>query len=341
MKKFSRADAERLLILCAAVLVVVLAVRSGVVDEGQEQVSVPYTETESVSANLGETQETVVYYRDGDGYLVPVTRSIPKTEGIAKATLSLMVKSSANDLAAAKLGLLTVVPTGTQFEVDIANGHARVDMSKEALSAADAESESLMVSAVVETLCAFDTVKDVELLFDGQKRALLPNGTKVSGKLTGGMVNAETSDVFSENSVNAVTVFYPSTSGRMLVPVTRAVYGKDDIETAVLELIKGPKKDSGLQNPYSKDCGLISLKVEGGVATVNFTKGFMDTLKESDGGKQALRAILYTCTQYPNVKKVEIQIDGQKYTPEREDTATFLNQENDIIANYTGVIEIE
>lgn len=36
----------------------------------------------------------VCWYEDGEGYLVPVTRQIPLQDGVAKATLSLMVKSS-------------------------------------------------------------------------------------------------------------------------------------------------------------------------------------------------------------------------------------------------------
>ena len=37
--------------------------------------------------------DTVVYYQDNFGYLVPVLTSVPYEDGIAKATLSLMVAS--------------------------------------------------------------------------------------------------------------------------------------------------------------------------------------------------------------------------------------------------------
>ena len=40
------------------------------------------------TATPGPTVDTVVYYQDNSGYLVPVMRSIPETDGIAKATLS-------------------------------------------------------------------------------------------------------------------------------------------------------------------------------------------------------------------------------------------------------------
>ena len=57
----------------------------------------PQTSGSGESAVRGGV-DTVVYYQDNYGYLVPVMCSVPASEGIAKATLSLMVQSSANDM---------------------------------------------------------------------------------------------------------------------------------------------------------------------------------------------------------------------------------------------------
>ena len=51
------------------------------------------TEDAQQSADAG-TVNTVVYYQDNYGYLVPVQCKVPAEDGIAKATLSLMVKST-------------------------------------------------------------------------------------------------------------------------------------------------------------------------------------------------------------------------------------------------------
>ena len=122
-----RVDVERMLILCASALVVALALRQddGITARYEEpQPEIPViSETTGIAA--ADTQATVVYYQDGEGYLVPVTRMVDKTDGIAKATLALMVQSSANDLAAARLGLKTTVPEGTTFDLDISGGKAR------------------------------------------------------------------------------------------------------------------------------------------------------------------------------------------------------------------------
>ena len=119
--KIKRADIERILILCAAALVVVLALRSNDQTTSQvlvEQTAIPIEQTIAQE----DTVATVVFYEDGDGYLVPVTRQVPKTDGIAKATLALMVKDAENDMQAARLGLRTVIPEGTTFDIDISDG---------------------------------------------------------------------------------------------------------------------------------------------------------------------------------------------------------------------------
>ena len=150
-----RVDVERMLVLCASALVVALALR-------QDQPAVPDQEaplmntpviSDATLISAAETQPTVVYYQDGEGYLVPVTRQVDKTDGIAKATLNLMVQTSANDLAAARLGLKTTVPEGTKFDLDIADGKARVDLSREALNCSNAEQETLMVQSVAQSCC--------------------------------------------------------------------------------------------------------------------------------------------------------------------------------------------
>ena len=340
--KMKRADVERILIVCAAGLVVGLALRGG----SSPATEILYEEpdmkvTQTAAEPVAETQATVCWYEDGDGYLVPVTRQIPKQDGIARATLALMVQSSETDLAAARMGLTNVIPEGTTFDVDIAKGHARVDMSREALSCANAEQEQLMVQGVAATLCGFDTVQDVTFLFDGQKRSKLTHGTDVSGAFTQDCVNMESVSTSAGAYADQVQLYFPSASGRMLVPVTRTVFSTADLSTAVLELAKGPRDDSGLERPLPKDCGVRSVKVKNGTATIDFSKAFLAVAQDDDGGKQAVRAILFTASQFPGVKKVELTVEGQPFQPEPDATATFLNSAEEVMTQYPGVVELD
>ena len=342
--KLKRADLERILIVCAAALVVALALRGG----GETQVEMIYaetpltvTETAADASGQVEMQSTVCWYEDGDGYLVPVTRQVPKQDGVAKATLALMVKSSQNDLAAARMGLTNVIPEGVTFDLDIAGGQARLDMSKEALNCASAEEELLMVHGAAAALCGFDTVEEVSFLFDGQKRSKLTHGTDVSGVFTADTVNLESVSTMASGYADQVQLYFPSASGRLLVPVSRTVFSPADISTAILELAKGPKTDSGLENPLPKDCGIKSVTVKNGTATIDFSQEFLNVTQQDDGGQMAVRAVLFTASQFPGVKKVEILVDGQPYKPEAAAQTTFLNAAEEVMSQYPGVVEID
>ena len=337
-----RVDVERMLILCASALVVALALRqdrTAATQYEEPPVNIPVV-SDTTLLTAADTQSTVVYYQDGEGYLVPVTRQVDKTDGIAKATLSLMVASGANDLAAARLGLKTTVPEGTKIDLDISGGKARVDLSREALSCSSAEQETLMVQSVAQTLCEFDSVEEVSFLFDGQKRSKLTHGTDVSGVFTGANVNLESVETLAAAGSGTVQLYFPSASGRMLVPVTRTVFSDADVTTAILELAKGPRADSGLTAPLPKDCGLLGVSMKNGVVTINFTKEFMEAA-EGENGIQSLRAILFTAAQFPGVKQVKIAVEGKEYQPPQQAQTTFLNQDSDILTYYPGVIEID
>ena len=340
--KWKREHLERLMIGGAAALVVFLAARGTqvpLVEVPYDQV--PMENVQTFSEPTVPMQETTLYYRDEGGYLIPVTMSVPLQDGIAKATLSLMTSSTLNDIEAASLGLLTVAPKGTTYDLDISASHARVDMSNEALSVADAEQESEMVTAIVEALTSFDSVDTVEFLVGGQKRSKLTFGTDISGVFSGGNINLESIDASADlSSTQTVMLYFPSESGRMLVPVTRVVYGEADINTAMLELIKGPKPDSGLQGVVPKECSLIDVTVKDGTAIVNLSKEFEQVVTGGHSGRQALRSIQLTCGRYPGVERVEFQLEGKPYDINEPKTKpTFVNTAAEIEAWYPGVME--
>ena len=338
--KIRRVDVERALILCASAMVVALALHQGNANR-DGLVPVPVTQTvQTVQQPPAEYQQTVVYYQDGEGYLVPVTCEVEKTDGIAKSTLQLMVASPENDLSAARLGLKTTVPEGTSFDLDIRDGKARVDLSREALSCMSAEEETLMVHSVAQTLCGFESVEEVSFLFDGQQRSKLTWGTDVSGVFSGGYVNPESVETFSSAGASSVKLYFPSSSGRMLVPVTRTVYSDADVNTAMLELCKGPKKDSGLTAPLPQGCGVRKVSMKNGVVTVDFSKEFLEAVN-GEAGLQAVRAVLFTARQFPGVKQVNITVEGNPYTLPEPTVSTFINQAQEVMTYYPGVIEID
>lgn len=280
---------------------------------------------------------TIVYYQDNEGYLVPVMCSVPMEDGIAKATLSLMVQSAGNDMQAARLGLRTILPENTTIDLDISGGLARIDLSKEVLGLADAAAEVNMINAVVQTLTEFDTVQEVEFLIGGQKLEKLTHGTDISGRFKRGDINMEAAEgAMSVAGSKPVKLYFPADAGTVVVPVTRLVYSKPDINTAVLELTKGPSATGSLENVLPSGCGLIDVTVEDGVAKLNFTKEFADLALNSDGGRMALKALVLTCTQFEGVESVEIYVEGEKFDPGEGTLSvpTFANVADTIVYDY-------
>ena len=266
-------DVERVLIACSAALVLLLSIQNRSTESEPYEVpleDIPQGEV-AVSATEADTQQTVVYYEDGDGYLVPVQRDVTRQEGIARATLELMVQSAKNDMDAARLGLSPVVPEGTTFDLDISQGHARVDMSNQVLDATDKEQEENMRTAIVWALTEFDTVKDVSFLVDGQTRDTLTHGTNISGSYTRVGLNQEEETVETFAGQREVQMYFPAQDGRLLVPVSRTVYENDDVATAVFEFLRGPKEDSGLETPLPDSVLLLGVSVVDGVVTINFS----------------------------------------------------------------------
>ena len=94
--------------------------------------------------------------------------------------------------------------------------------------------------------------------------------------------------------------------------MTRAVFSDADPTTAVLELAKGPQDDSGLERALPENCGVKSVTMKDGVVTVNFSREFQQAMESSDGGQQAVRAILFTCSQFPGVKRSRCRWRGRR-----------------------------
>ncbi|MBQ9197620.1 MAG: GerMN domain-containing protein [Clostridia bacterium] len=340
--KVTRVNVERLLVMASAALVVALALRgSETAVSSFEESQLAQSAVTLPTAVPVDLQPVTVYYQDGEGYLVPVTTQVEKTDGIAKAALNLLVQSAENDATAARMGLKTCVPEGTTFDLDISDGRARVDLGKDALYCANAEEESLMVGAVAQTLTAFDTVKEVSFLFDGQSRSRLTYGTDVSGVFTANDINMETVSTFDGTDENAslVRLYFPSQTGRMLVPVTRVVYSDADPVTAMVELCRGPRQDSGLERSVPEGCGLKGVSMKNGVVSIDLTSEFN---QDADTDRlQMLRAIVYTVSQFPGVKEVKLSVEGQPYELPEAAQSAWINQESEVMSYYPGVIEID
>lgn len=82
---------------------------------------------------------------------------------------------------------------------------------------------------------------------------------------------------------------------------------------AMQELIRGPSAGTGLSPTLPSGTTLNSIKIEGGIATVDFSRELKSGHKGGTSGEMAtVYSIVNTLTQFPSVQKVQILIDGQK-----------------------------
>jgi germination protein M len=270
---------------------------------------------QEVVAPAGETKlrDTVLYYRDASGYLVPVMRQIPWEEGIGRAALRFLVAGTEDDVKLAARGVYAPLPAGTQIDLDISDGLATVDLivSGECESAAH---ESAMVSAVVNTLLEFDTVDEVEIWLNGKDLEKLPLGTDVSACFTEPIHNIEPVGAPAGRE-GKFELYFTNQSGTFLIPVLRVLDAATTPAEAVEEMM-APAEGSGLVSllPPVTDVHSVTIS-EDGVATIDLS-GEFESLSELPGmERMAVRGLILTLTQFKNIEDVQITINGKPYEP--------------------------
>lgn len=134
-------------------------------EEPMEDSFIPSWEETSLPDDV---MEITLYFADGYGQsLVAETRLIPKTEGIARATINELLAGPSPES-----GLLPTIPYGTVLkDINVKeDGLIIVDFSRELIDnhAGGDLGESLTVYSIVNTLAQFPTVDRVQFLVDGQ-----------------------------------------------------------------------------------------------------------------------------------------------------------------------------
>ena len=113
----------------------------------------------------------------------------------------------------------------------------------------------------------------------------------------------------------SVKVYYPDDSGMRLVEVEREIIVDDTIDkyTAAVETLLEEPDEENLTTIFPKNTGFRSVTVEGDLATVDIDgsilKGFVGG---STGEEFLVGSIVDTLTNFPEVKRVRILVNGQE-----------------------------
>lgn len=259
-----------------------------------------------------------VYYQDEDGCLVPMTRWIQPQLGIARAAVSLAIDSPLTREETAYYGVYPVIPEGTGIlGIDIRNGTAVIDFSRDLLNYGTAWSERNIIAAVVYTLTEFDTVDKVRILINGYPVGVLKYGTDLSEPLRREdmMINTEMVKVSPEPGKEKIDVYFMKRANEdfvYAVPVSLAVEsGEADLEPDTLvRLLLGTVPGGGIYTEIPEGVYLRGSYVYDGTAYLDFSGEFINyggTARE----EAILKQITYTLRQCDGIRKIKITVDGR------------------------------
>ncbi|MBT2688132.1 GerMN domain-containing protein [Bacillus sp. ISL-47] len=279
-------------------------------------------ETNGTEMETAENEDGVVanlqielYLIDKNGYVVPQTLELPKTNSVATQALEYLVENGPvtdllpNDFRA-------VLPADTKVSVNIKDKVATVDFSKEFQEYAP-EDEMKILESVTWTLTQFDSIDKVKLTLNGHELKEMPvNGTPIAASISrANGINMDTTEVVDITNTKPVTVYYlgGDEENYYYVPVTKRVSNKmeNKVEAVVTELIKGPNYASNLVTDFLPDVQLLNdPKVEDGKVTLNFNENVFSSFEDKMISQHLLNALVLSLTEQKGIESVAVTVDG-------------------------------
>lgn len=261
-----------------------------------------------------DTVMTELYLFDKNGYVVPQTLPLPKTESVAKQALEHLVQEGpVTELL--PNGFAAVLPVDTQVDVDIKDKTAIVNFSNE-FKNYKPENELNILHAVTWTLTQFDSIEKVKLKLNGHDLNEMPVAGTPIGKEVGRQngINIDTSEVVDITNTKSATVYFLASDegASYYVPVTRRVED-NDIAGIVAELVKGPSYTSALLNDFSPDVRLLEEpKIENGKVTLNFNESVYGSFEDKNVISQhLLNSLVLSLTEKQGIESVEVMVNGK------------------------------
>ncbi|WP_273126646.1 GerMN domain-containing protein [Bacillus weihaiensis] len=272
----------------------------------------------------GEEAETTVtsqlFLLDKNGFVVPYTMNLPKTDSVAKQSLEYLVEGGPISNVLPN-GFKAVLPQDTEvLGVNIKeDGTAVADFSKE-FNNYKKEDEAKILQAITWTLTQFESVKKVKIWVNGHEQAEMPvNSTPIQdGVSRENGINHDSSDVVDITDTHPLTVYYlAETDGQQYyVPVTKRISNEetDPIVSAVNELVKGPSPSLGLMSDFQDEVVLLSApQYADGKVTLDFNESIYGSFDEENKviSSQVLQSLVLTLTEQPGVESVAVTVNGQ------------------------------
>lgn len=281
------------------------------VNEEISEVTAKQTAKDKENPSLG----VELYFMTHTGHVAPYTLSLPSSKGIAKEVLKFMVKDGPGQAMLPK-GFTPILPKGTQVKaLNIEDGVATIDFSKEFLNYKQEEEEDLL-SALTWTLTGFSTVNEVNIWVDGKPLSVMPKGkTPAQGLTRNDGINLEVAKGTDITRSMPVTLYFMGQlpdNQTYYVPVTRMVNAADNVgEVVIHELVKGPQLQSGLSAALDTSLKVNKVQVKGDLAVADLGEQLLQYGKNT-ASEDALQTIVLSLTENTTADKVKLVVNGKQ-----------------------------
>jgi len=275
-----------------------------------------WTYKPAVSTKTEGYRWVTLFFTDPNAiFLVPVSRQIPATPYVVKATLEQLF-AGPNPATGLQPSVLAMEIRG----LAVKDKTARVDFPESqavATSTWGSTGGTLALNAIVATLTMIPGIEQVQFLVNGHTTNYMFHDQDVSAPVAG--------PKWISNQ-NQLTLYYalPVNGRAFLVPFQiatqeSAAAGQAPADAGALltrainELkTKRTVGDFALEPALPAEVTLQDAAIRGGTAYLNFSPSLLTVLK-NDPNREALMAdaIVFTTTAFPDVTRVQFLVDGQ------------------------------
>lgn len=148
---------------------------------------------------------------------------------------------------------------------------------------------------------------------DEQKQGEAGSKTVVSSSSGSSSSSSSSSQSGSKAQLVNIKVYYPDENATGLVAVEKSIKDTDNKYQAAVEALMAGTEKKGLANVFPKKAKLLQVTVSGKVAKVNFSRELQKNFVGGSTGEEMLvGSVVNTLTEFPEIQKVQILVDGQE-----------------------------
>lgn len=148
---------------------------------------------------------------------------------------------------------------------------------------------------------------------DEQKQGEAGSKTVVSSSSGSSSSSSSSSQSGSKAQLVNIKVYYPDENATGLVAVEKSIKDTDNKYQAAVEALMAGTEKKGLANVFPKKAKLLRVTVSGKVAKVDFSRELQKNFVGGSTGEEMLvGSVVNTLTEFPEIQKVQILVDGQE-----------------------------